>query len=99
MANPDAKSGPHPPPNLRVSNDEAKECDNCRQFTQKNDPPDPFDGRCTGYSLLPVCDEWVCDSWVRGSEEPEQAESLSEARIRVREHFRRRRAAEEKQYT
>lgn len=102
MANPDAKGTPSPPPSLRVSAEEEKECDSCRMFTQRTAIA-PFDGRCTGYSLLPVCGEWVCDSYapadrgeIKDDEPPEdQPKSLSDARIRVREHFRRRKTTGE----
>lgn len=99
MANPDAKGAPKPPPNLRVSSDEARECDTCSYYKR---------GKCSMYSNLPVDDEWVCDSWEKG--EPEDAEDQAEetpaedqpktlkdanaeARIRVRQHFRRARAS------
>lgn len=94
MANPDAKDTPHPPPNLRVSDDENKECDSCRMFTRRQ-PVDPFDGRCTGYSLLPVCGEWVCDSYDKAGPDDDQPTTLAEARIRVKEHYRRARRAQQ----
>lgn len=95
MANPDAKGTPSPPPNLRVSAEEDKECDGCKMFISRG-AQEPFDGRCTGYSLLPVCGEWVCDSWAPAASQDEeeredQPKSLSDARIKVREHFRRAR--------
>ena len=93
---PDVESAepPDPPPNLRVATDENRECDTCRFDTR---------GRCTKYSNLPVDDEWVCDSWVKGSQsdsdtdQPFNGKSLqaanNEALVRVRAHNRRRAAA------
>lgn len=95
MANPDAKGAPKPPPHLRVSDDESRECDSCTHFER---------GKCALYDYLPVDDEWVCDDWKKGSQtdddEPDDEPSVNrsgtmdEARTRVREHFRRRRAAQ-----
>lgn len=90
MANPDATGTPSPPPSLRVSADEDRECDNCKMFVTRKGTQQPFDGHCTGYSLLPVCGEWVCDSWAEGEKEPTD---LREAGSMVRAHFRRRRNA------
>lgn len=98
MANDDAQGAPKPPPNLRVSDDEQKECDNCSHYSR---------GRCTMFHNLPVDGEWVCDDWEKGSETAEdeetpvadQPKTLSDARIRVREHFRRRQAQEQQQNT
>jgi len=90
----DAGSTPKPPPNLRVAEDENRECDNCTYYSR---------GRCTQYSNLPVDGEWVCDTWKQGSEsgaddtedKPFDGKNLkeadAEARVRVREHFRRAR--------
>jgi hypothetical protein len=83
---------PAPPPNLRVADDESRECDTC-----KHDK----DGKCTLYSDLPVNDEWVCDDWAKGSKPDddsdipasEQASNLRDASVRVRAHFRRRKTA------
>lgn len=52
--NTDAAGFPKPPPHLRMSTNEAEECDNCKFFNQ---------GVCDKYSRLPVVKEWVCDSW------------------------------------
>ena len=94
MANTDARGTPPPPPNLRVSGDEAKECDTCAHYAR---------GKCEAFSNLPVDAEWVCDDFKKGSQPDEDDESetpaedqpktLREARVRVREHLRRVRAA------
>jgi hypothetical protein len=91
MANPDAKGVPKPPPNLRVSDDENKECGNCSYYKS---------GRCTlpvpPYNNLPVVDEWVCDEWKAGGSDPDafQGKNLGEAEqealVRVRAHTRSR---------
>ena len=82
---------PQPPPNLRVSDSEVRECGSCKYYQH---------GRCThaDYNMLPVVDEWVCDSWAKGSQTDTDADdqpepkNLREATVRVREHFRRLRA-------
>jgi hypothetical protein len=81
---------PSPPPNLRVATDENRECDTCTHFSR---------GKCTKYNNLPVDDEWICDSWVKGSQQdtdtdqPFTGKSLKEANtealVRVRAHSRR----------
>lgn len=95
MADPDAQGAPKPPPHLRVAENEDQECDNCRHYQR---------GRCALYSQLPVDGEWVCDSWSKGTEQgddddlaesprPNRSGTLEEARIRVREHTRARKAS------
>jgi hypothetical protein len=89
MADPDAQAAPKPPPNLRVADDENRECDNCSHYQR---------GKCVLYSSLPVDGEWVCDSWEKGTAQGDDApfkgknlsEAEAEARIRVREHTRGR---------
>ena len=93
MANPD-KGDIKPPLHLRVSANENTECDSCKMFTRKN-ATDPFEGRCTGYSLLPVCGEWVCDSYEKAGPDDDQPTDLQEATVRVREHFRKARRAQQ----
>lgn len=93
MANADAKGAPKPPPNLRIAGDEAKECDSCKHFVR---------GKCSEYSNLPVDDEWVCDSWAKGSpddDEPDdtpvekQPKTLRAATAEMRRRVARDRAA------
>ena len=50
---------PKPPPGLRVSEDENRECDVCKHDDR---------GKCVMYDHLPVDDEWVCDSFTKGSQ-------------------------------
>lgn len=97
MADADAQNAPKPPPNLRVANDESRECGNCSYYKR---------GRCELPILkdfvLPVSDEWVCDDWKAGGtdtdNQPFQGKNLSdaerEARIRVRAHSRGRAQAQ-----
>jgi hypothetical protein len=88
MANPDGQGAPKPPPNLRVSDDENRECDSCVHFDR---------GRCKLYSMLPVDGEWVCDSYEsNGKGDPDAEykgknlkEAEQEAFTRVRAHRRR----------
>lgn len=95
MANTDAAGSPKPPPHLRVSENEEKECDTCSHF---------LDGKCHKYNDLPVNGEWVCDDWEKGeNQDPDEAEedeaygkpaegqpkSFKEARVAVKAHFRR----------
>ena len=96
MANPDAHDAPKPPPNLRVSDDEARECDSCVHYQR---------GKCALYNNLPVDGEWVCDSYKHGrddpddddDDEPSNPKNLREAErvayVRVRAHNRRARQA------
>ena len=91
MANPDAKGVPKPPPNLRVSDDENRECDSCTHYQR---------GKCALYNSLPVDGEWVCDSYApSGVRDPDDVpgknlrDAERNALVRVREHTRSRAAA------
>lgn len=103
MANTDATGSPKPPPHLRVSENEDRECDTCTHF---------LNGKCHMYNDLPVNDEWVCDSWEKGkNQDPDQADedeaygapaegqpkNFKDARIRVKAHFRRAKSAPQEQ--
>lgn len=84
MANPDAKGGPAPPPNLRVSDTEDRECDSCAHYQR---------GRCELPVLkdfvLPVDGEWLCDGYSKGRNDPDdQPRTLREARGPAREYLR-----------
>lgn len=97
MANIDAKGTPVPPPNLRVSDDEERECDSCLHYDR---------GRCKMFPTVGHVDgEWVCDKWERGGpssrdnddqdedDRPFRGRNLREAEqeafTRVRAHRRR----------
>ena len=91
-------AAPDPPPNLRVAESDAKDCGNCEYYT------DVAVGHCSKYSNLPVNAGWLCDSWEADTDKSgpdaddkpvpreQQAKTLSDARVKVREHFRRARA-------
>ena len=94
MAAADTQNAPKPPPNLRMSGGEAKECGDCLHYAS---------GHCKKFPPLCVSDEWVCDAWEKNpagdadadeDAEPQENEtgSMSEAKVRVREHMRRLRA-------
>ena len=94
MANTDAQGAPKPPPNLRVSDDESRECESCVHYQG---------GRCDEYPAVGHVDgEWVCDSYEKGREDPDDdqpsgAKNLREATrvayVRVRAHNRRAKQA------
>jgi hypothetical protein len=100
----EAKEPGPPPPHLRTADSTDKECGNCSHYEAG------VAGICKLYSNLPVSDDWLCDSWAKGSKpDPDagedetddvpaakQAQTLREANVRVRAHFRRRKAASPK---
>ena len=81
------ETAPKPPPNLRVSDDEEKECDSCSHYER---------GKCSMYNHLPVDGEWVCDSFEPKDKEKFDGKNLREAEneayVRVKAHVRRRRS-------
>lgn len=56
----DATTAPAPPPNLRASTEESRECGNCTFYDNVH---------CTKFSPLCVDDEWVCDAWKAGGKD------------------------------
>ena len=83
MANPDAKGHPEPPPNLRMSKDEQRECDTCTHYDS---------GRCELYPAVGHVDgEWVCDDW-----EAADPKDLKSAAAKARQVFSDRRKASSK---
>jgi hypothetical protein len=59
-ADTDAETAPAPPPNLRASAQEDKECGNCTFYDHTH---------CTKFPPLCVSDEWVCDAWKAGGKD------------------------------
>ena len=86
----DNQNAPKPPPNLQMSEAEAKECGTCLHYAN---------GHCKKFPPLCVDDEWVCDAWAKNpggdqdqsSDEPAENESgtMKEAAQRVRQFARK----------
>jgi hypothetical protein len=59
-AAPDTAAAPAPPPNLRMSEQEAKECGSCIFYDNVH---------CSKFPPLCVDDEWLCDAWKAGGKD------------------------------
>jgi hypothetical protein len=67
-----ANDAPKAPPHLRVSEDEAKECDSCEHYAS---------GHCKLYPPLNVSGEWVCDSYEKQT--PKDLKGAEKEALRV----------------
>lgn len=67
----DTETAPAPPPSLRASAQEDKECGNCAFYDNVH---------CTKFPPLCVSDEWLCDAWKAGGKDTDEASPSSPAR-------------------
>jgi hypothetical protein len=73
-ADTDAETAPAPPPNLRASAQEDKECGNCVYFVGG--------AHCSKYPPLTVNDEWLCDGWKAGGKDTDNPPASSAHTVR-----------------
>jgi hypothetical protein len=76
MAAEDTATAPAPPPNLRMSAQEDRECGNCVHYDN---------GHCKKFAPLCVDDEWVCDAWKAGGRDTEPGEAPASSAKTVRQ--------------